>query len=288
MPRARFRPTIVTWRDLESPPHHGFQDLHLLAEGDSWFTISGFPAYNLLFELRFRVHTRIVNCGSPGDTIKNIANIARNRDLREALSTPGCHWDAILLSAGGNDVIEEADNALLPRRAWRTTLEPPERYINEAQLQQILARVEAGYRRIVDLRDAGDIASRSVPILIHTYDYSTPRDAPARFLVGSLGPWLYRDLVRREVPEHDWISVANFLIDQLAQLLLGLQRGSNPLPNFHVKDTRGTLEPAELGAIGDTNDWQNEIHPNGAGYEKLAVKLEEELSGLLGTRWFQP
>jgi hypothetical protein len=48
-----------------------------------------------------------------------------------------------------------------------------------------------------------------------------------------------------------------------------------------VVDTRGTLVPAALGSTGDNHDWQNEIHPNGRGYEKLAIKVEAQLEPLL-------
>jgi lysophospholipase L1-like esterase len=48
-----------------------------------------------------------------------------------------------------------------------------------------------------------------------------------------------------------------------------------------VVDTRGTLTRAELGHPGDSRDWQNEIHPNGGGYEKLAKKIEPVLEALL-------
>ena len=46
--RGRHRPTVVTWREYlrQVYDHEGFPtfpDLNLLAEGDSWFTISGIP-----------------------------------------------------------------------------------------------------------------------------------------------------------------------------------------------------------------------------------------------------
>jgi len=95
MAHDRFRPTILTWRDLDFEGWPQFPDLRLLAEGDSWFTLSGVPAYNLLFELRFPKPTCIVNCGQPGDTIRHMAELCRNRALREALGKEGWRWDAI-------------------------------------------------------------------------------------------------------------------------------------------------------------------------------------------------
>ena len=46
------------------------------------------------------------------------------------------------------------------------------------------------------------------------------------------------------------------------------------LPNFHVVDTLSlttTLIPAAPGSKGSSNDWENEIHLNRQGYEKLAT-----------------
>ena len=62
-----------------------FPDWRFLAEGDSWFTISGVPAYNLLFELRFHKHTQIFICAQPGDTIKHMSQISENPLLRRAM-----------------------------------------------------------------------------------------------------------------------------------------------------------------------------------------------------------
>lgn len=115
MPRGSFHPTFVSWDEFGS--HEGlpgFPDRKILAEGDSWFTLSGIPPYNLLLALRFPRPTRIVNCAMPGDTIKSMSQISGNRCLRQALSRwGGIRWDLILLSGGGNDLIDRADDILI-------------------------------------------------------------------------------------------------------------------------------------------------------------------------------
>ncbi len=283
--RGRHRPSVVTWREYlrQVFDHEGFPtfpDLNLLAEGDSWFTISGIPPYNLLFELRFRKQTRIVNCGSPGDTIVSMASIARSQQLREALSPGIKRWDAILLSGGGNDLINTAGRIVLPKSDRPTNPGNPAGYCNPAELAALLDDVQDGYRRIAAMRDVPGGPSRGVPILAHTYDYATPRDAPAIF--GTLGPWLHRAFNDREIPPADRVALADDLTDRLAERLLELINGSKKIPDLHVVDTRGTLTPATFGHHGDSNDWQNEIHPNGGGYEKLAKRIEPVLEGLLG------
>lgn len=284
MAHGNFRPTIVPWLDLDAEGMFPvFPDLRFLAEGDSWFTVSGFPAYNLLFEMRFWKQTLIVNCGMPGDTIRNMSEISKNRNLREALSADGYRWDAILLSGGGNDLIDVAEEIILPADVWagipgRTVAD----YCHAAKLDALLRDVQLGYRRIAASRESAGPAARRVPMLAHTYDYVTPRNAPARFALMTVGPWLYRAFTHHGVPQSDWIALADHLIDRLAECILALEHGADPILDFHVVDTRGTLRRSELGSVGDNHDWQNEIHPNGGGYEKLAGRILEALARLLG------
>ena len=84
-------------------------------------------------------------------------------------------------------------------------------------------------------------------------------------------------------PESHWVAVADYLIDTLADGLLALSKGPNAIKNFHVVNTRGLLKRAQLGHPGDSNDWQNEIHPNDRGYKKIAKKVEPILESLIGT-----
>jgi lysophospholipase L1-like esterase len=46
-------------------------------------------------------------------------------------------------------------------------------------------------------------------------------------------------------------------------------------------DTLGTLTPALAGSPGQSNDWENEIHPTSAGYRLLAAKWKPVIENLL-------
>jgi hypothetical protein len=80
---------------------------HFLAEGDSWFTIAAIPSSNRLLELRLGRWTQILNLAYPGDTLKSIEDLTSNKDLRRFLARKNfcSHFDALLLSGGGNDLI---------------------------------------------------------------------------------------------------------------------------------------------------------------------------------------
>ncbi len=280
--RGSIRANVLRLDDIDpagdffasDPDHH---DNLILAEGDSWFSIGGFPPTNLLYGLRFRKHTMVVSCAEPGDTIKHMAEIVNNKLYRRALSkTHGYDWDMLLLSGGGNDLIDAANNIVLAP-AKRSSAEPanPSGYVNHEKLGKLLARIESGYRKLADQRDSAQSRSQGKPIVTHTYDYITPRNEPARFFGFPLsGPWLYKAFNNRKVPQKDWIALADYLIDSLADSILGLQNGSNKISNFHVVDTRNTLTRAKLQDFGPTTHWLNEIHPNHDGYKEIGRKIE--------------
>ncbi len=281
MARGKHRPSFGDLHDHDGFP--SFPGARLLAEGDSWFTVSGLPAFNLLFALRFHKPTEIVNLAQPGDQIRKMVQIAASSSLRRALSPGGPRWDGILLSGGGNDLIDEADDILLDKADHRPNGTDPADFCDQTKLRALIEDVQDAYRKIAAMRDGPRGPGSQVPMLTHTYDYATPRNAPARFFFARLGPWLFTALKASEVPESHRVAVADYLADTLADGLLALSKGPNAIKNFHVVDTRGLLKRAQLGHPGDSNDWQNEIHPNDDGYKKIAKKIEPVLEPLIGT-----
>jgi lysophospholipase L1-like esterase len=281
--QRKHRPDVTTWNDIDSDSGFpSFPGQRFLAEGDSWFSMSGAPPYNLLFELRFREITQIVNCAFPGDTIVNMSKLVHNKNYREALTTPGFKWKAIFLSGGGNDLIDRVDEILIPKSRRNSAASAPADFCDRTQLRDLVGDVQRGFRSLASLRDSAGSNSKKAPIVTHTYDYATPRNAPARFFFFKLGPWLYPALKSAKVPESAWIPVADYLIDELAEGLLALQKGSNRIKNFYVVNTRGAAARADPGDTGSSHDWQNEIHPSNKGYRKLARRVEKKLDKIFG------
>ena len=53
-----------------------------------------------------------------------------------------------------------------------------------------------------------------MPVVVHTYDYLTPRNAPASFLFAPVrGPWLYPAMRARGLDGALQVQVADFLVD---------------------------------------------------------------------------
>jgi hypothetical protein len=279
-----FRPHIIRWNDIshgqaKDNPDDIRYGYRILGEGDSWFTIGGIPPANLLHPLQFSKETIIVTLATPGDVIRNMADIVNNKVLKMALSEKfGYRWHAILFSGGGNDLIDYAKDLIAPPGERPANPADPAEYFLPERVDTVMGYIKDGYRRVVALRDAPDSSCAGKPLITHCYDLATPRDSPAKFGVRKFGPWLFPAFTAGEIPQADWNGASDFLLRRLRQTLLEL---AQELPRFHVVDTIGTLRRAALGATGDSNDWDNEIHPNMDGYSVVAAKLQQKLEALL-------
>lgn len=270
-------PADIDRTDWERDP--AAYPIRVLAEGDSWFSFGSWKLNSLLNHLRTSRPACVVTLAHPGETLSRMADICANPQLDLWLSMPynDIRWSAVLVSGGGNDVIDRAEGGIIPRRDVDQPLKPPHEYVDLGELAQVLAGIRQGYTTIVGLRDRPNSPCIGVPLITHAYDFVTPRDAPAQFLVPLMGPWLYRAMRSGRVPVARWNDVSDFILRELAKTLEELEQA---LPNFHVARTQGTLTRAALGSTGDSHHWANEIHPNRAGYRKIARLIAEPLEQL--------
>lgn len=283
---------VVGWSQYKSTsyiPGTTFQK-HILAEGDSWFHFGYTPAIgearNLLDALKFNKSTVIANIARTGDTIKHIADLASNSDLKAALAYR--KWDLILLSVGGNDLIDALTGdysingnkiEILNQSVSSTDFMD---YVNTVNLAALLAHIEGYYKFVAAKRvTIGHGLNRETTIVAHSYDYITARKSPAKFFGMKLGPWAHRAFKDKKynVPKSLWQEITDYIFKQLADRLHALQ---NSIPNLVVINTLDTLRRATPGSKGDSHDWANEIHPNAGGYTKLAKKkLSVPINALL-------
>ena len=279
--------------DLLQPGDQGFPDFgryrfKFLAQGDSWFSIGAIPpaaTTNLLLELDLRTSACAVNCAHPGFELRRMIDGVRDPSFTQLLvGNQSWRWDGILMSAGGNDLIDAV--RVLPRYGknhpkegqfippdLRILLRPDEwpagatsdKYISDSGWATFSGYLTKLFKELQDLRDSRHSQSRGVPLFVHCYDYLLARDAPAGL---GKGPWLYPAVLAYGIPPEDWAGLGVALVERLKTLLTGIA-----MPNLHLVDaTVGTLTPAAGGSTGPSNDWQNEIHPTARGYEKLAAK----------------
>lgn len=288
------KPDVFQAHELFSanPPILGGYGRRLLAEGDSWFTIGTLnlpKAANILVSLTFSQSTAVVSCAYPGHTLQHMVDNLNDPYFDRLLRQPNfaSYWEAVLISGGGNDLIDAAQvpatdpqgQPIPPdRRLLLTAAEVaqgvagsgPERHVSTAGWNRLADYLRTNYAELVKRRDQGP--SRGRPLFAHTYAVPTVRPSGT---VGSAHGWLYPAMVAYGIPAAHWQGVADLLFTRLRQLLLGLDHGSGEptaLPHLHVFDSAGltNIVPAAPGATGQSGDWINEIHLTPAGYRKLS------------------
>ncbi|MEK8031208.1 hypothetical protein AACH06_10310 [Ideonella sp. DXS29W] len=263
-----------------------------LAQGDSWFSfgsVNPLATGNLMDGMAFDVDSCVVNCAHPGDVLNHMVDKRREPMFANLLlGAQAWRWDAILLSPGGNDLIDfirvpshDADGQPVPP-FLRALLTPDERggdpplaasYVSEQGWDTFVQHIVPQFHEFVAMRDAASSQSAGVPIFVHTYDFITPRDAGAG---AGAGPWLYPALREYAVPQAVWIPLTRLFLARLTALMRSMA-----LAQFHVIDTQGTLDPADLGSQGNDHDWANEIHPNPGGYRKLGAVFAQGIEALM-------
>lgn len=244
-------------------------ECRVYAEGDSWFdkfTPFGARGTNLLDALRVPKLTAVVDVAHIGDLIEEMVGGGQAAQTEVLLDF--FPFDAILLSAGGNDL-----RALFAREFSRApqgwTLQKVRELVDPALHGLELAPVVANLRKFVALRDHSALNAQT-PIFLHGYDYIQPRPAGAEIFKGSRiggGPWLHPLLVAMKFNTAQMRAVTDAVIDALNEELAKL---CTPGSNVVFIDQRGLLTPAAPDTTGPDADWADEIHPGDGGYAKVA------------------
>lgn len=267
-----------------------------LAEGDSWFSIGSlnpFKSSNLTTNLEFLRKTCVVSCAQSGDSLRRVAQMGADPWFAELLCGNRAQpWTAILLSAGGNDLIEAAQvvpagpasgdpslRLLLKPEEWGPAALGASRFISDAGWQRFEQYLRLNYEHIIAMRDDPNSESQGVPIFTHTYGFPTPRNAPS----GPMGPWLYPAMRLYQMPVTEWFGISRELLSRLGRALKAIAADSERFPNVQVFDsaTQVNLEPARLGDTEVSGDWANEIHLSRKGCVKLASAWSREIDRAL-------
>ena len=262
-------------------------DCKFLAQGDSWFSIGHVPFWsttNLLQQMVLSRSTLAVSCASPGVWLSHMTDTSTAQVFLNLLNgNIAWKWDALLMSGGGNDLIAAASVDKTADPSLRLFLGASEwgaqagatRYFSEAGWTTFSVHMSDVLDLLLTQRDKN--INNGIPVLLHTYDYVTPRNAPAG---PGLGPWLYKamnDLYA--IPAADWNALADLLIDRLAELWLDLA-AKNASRNVRIVDSRGSIRRADPGTTSVSGDWENEIHPSPHGYTLLAQRWRTVIDAL--------
>lgn len=289
------------WLFRNVPPPINQVHRRILAEGDSWFTIGTLnlpAASNIPFKLIVKDSTIIINCAYPGHTLQHMVDWASDPYFDKLLCKPNFQmkWEAILISAGGNDLIDAA--RVLPKdehgnivpqshRLFLTAneidnnlpLSDPQRFMSQSGWNTFEKYLRANFVALVARRDKG--INKNVPILLHTY--ASPVVRPSGTPLNSDG-WLYPSLKAYGIVNANAQAVSKILFERLRQLLLSLNDGQpNGLSNVHVFDSAGVngIDAADPTATGSSGHWVNEIHLTPEGYAKIGVLMGPWLEAIV-------
>ena len=222
----------------------------VLLFGDSWFWYPIPGVGNLADRFNDFGRLQAMSMVSIGDVGLEIGD--PGKALLYQLST-FLQWesqtvDLIAVSGGGNDFAGPDDLDPLLQAGSKTN---PKSWFKPDALKALFQRVQAGYERVIHLRDT---FCPDVAILTHCYDYAHASGKGLLFF----SPWIKPSFDKFAVPAALRPALVEIIIDRLADVQKKLAKDND---NYKFVDLRGTLTAAE---------WSNEIHPTAAGFSKLA------------------
>jgi len=258
----------------------------VLADGDSWFDLP--LKSDIIRELRQpspqRPDLDITNHARHGNTLQYLLGAPTRAGFYRALNEE--HYDLLLFSGGGNDIL--SDFSLRPILRRKTPGTRPQDLLDTTSLDRRLEQLGRLYQRLIA---AVAQASRnpSIKIVAHTYDFMWPRHAPydvpawvveamrraygisvpatyaapGQTSVAVRGPWI--DPIMRERGIHDpgeKHELTRLVLTAFGTMLQDIAARS--AGRLVVVDTQGTLGPEH---------WSDEIHPDAAGARLLADKI---------------
>lgn len=255
-----------------------------LVEGDSWMDRSSLTQASLPLALAQAFDDAgesvlLINLAMAGDTLRRISDCMKD-EFAQWLNTPlAWKFDALLFSAAGNDFIDAArdpdpgqgilrlvtDSA--PAATAADCLRP------DAVGMLVTRFLDPNFARIYDTVRAS--RHDDLPIFLNSYDIPTARNAPA---VPGGKAWLFEAYAKNQTPPQFWDEVTESIFIDVEATVQGWTQGRERV--FRVP-TVGTLAPAAADAPGNSGDWLNEIHPNRAGWNKLAKVWRTQINQVL-------
>ncbi|WP_431258405.1 hypothetical protein ACQ86G_28500 [Roseateles chitinivorans] len=267
------------------------QFVPVIAHGDSWGSFGSLPTWltgSLFNALDFGKDVGIVNYAMPGQLLRDLPDPKKFSKFNQAMTARGTpHWRALMISGGGNDLIDwirrspgfDLSQRILRRQdEWQDPSQGVARYLSQSGWTHFCEELMDAYVKLDALRD-GNFAG--MVIITHVYDYMTPRFAPV--IGGGSNAWMAPAFEMAGIPKGDWTAVAHVLVDWFHDFLDHQVKAR--IGGFLVLDTRGGSKPAVPGTTGISNDWANEIHLTAQGYRTLAAAKCNATLTALATTW---
>jgi lysophospholipase L1-like esterase len=253
-----------------------------IAEGDSWFDYP--PAWledkskgDLINQLNRikdeqtnEIKFNILRIAKAGDTLENMVfgtEYDKNY-LPETSQFKKTLWlirqyqpQFLLFSGGGNDIVGTELESFLNHAT--SGLDSLRRDNLTYVLENVFSRI---FQHLIDEVNK---AKPDIHIFFHGYGYALPSGKEVIQVgdYGFIGPWLRPAFAKKRISLEKSRDIIKELIDGFNNMLEKLA-SDNENKNVHYIDLRQLIKD---------EDWENELHLNVSGYEKVARKLTEEI-----------
>lgn len=255
----------------------------VMAVGDSWLTPSTLGTLlnpTLSHSLSKRGYVFNPNLARNEATL---ALIARNA-AAAAGHLPGV--DLVLLDGGGNDVHQASPFEKRQNPDWSTLPDQTDPTALDDLLQGSNGQVslnQQAVKEFIDVRLKGEMrralralttASTPRPVAVVAYDYPIPN---GKVRLPLRQPWLEPAFTRVGLGHRVAADLAvstglmRQLIRRLNDMIAALVSTEFQGRDVYAIDLTGTL---------DASDWIDELHPDNAGFDKLAAVLDAKIRGL--------
>jgi len=245
-----------------------------LCFGDSWFQYPP-KSVDLNKQLaKIFQNTAFLNEGIPGRDSAQW-KLALPRIQREIGTY---HFDAILLSNGGNDIVGEELNEYVKTPSQSQSTDDtqwgqiPSQVYDHIRLDRFEIALQYAITDFKEVVQNRDTSSPESIVYLHTYDYIYPDGRPYKLGPITEGPWVKPAFVTAGLKDPDQQRIViSWLVDQFAA---HLKSYASTKANIRIVDSRGTLTSKE--------QWANEIHPTPDGFQKIAKECwVPQLTGIL-------
>lgn len=231
----------------------------IMAEGDSWFQ---YPRW-LKDTVDYLMDHYTVYCMSgAGDELRRIAEAVEFVDVWRSLAKREIEVRAILLSAGGNDVVGPEFRAILKDSVAGAT---PGACIDADAWGRKRADLERRFRLVFDkIRSL----SPTVPVLVHGYDYGNPLPDQGFWNIPPKDGWLGDPMRSRQYSDVAFQrKIVAVLIDEVNTLIRAI---ANQYGHVHVVDNRNVV----------AGRWFDELHPDDDGFRDVAKNFRAKLQAI--------
>jgi hypothetical protein len=225
--------------------------LNIFAEGDSWFD---YPLYTDTIgwlQANGTPYPKILNLAHYGDAATEMLGVSRRKRIIDNLTDPdNGNFDALLFSAGGNDIAGDQFCLWILQNANGGD---PQTAVDRQRLADIIGVIHAAYADLIEIRNS---INPACTIFLHSYDFAQPNGIG----VCGLGPWLKPSLdLRKWTQFPQAVLIVKLVLLAFDEMLVQIEQ---QYKNVIYVRTQSTLSP--------NTDWANELHPTEQGFNKIA------------------